>query len=80
MNLIRLLAIAVLIWVVFSLVRRYLRKATPPLKKDTVRPIESMVRCEQCGLHVPAGEAVHDGDHSYCSPAHRDAHRSQPNA
>ena len=79
MNLIRLLAIAALIWIVYSLVRRYLRKPATVLKKDTARPIESMVRCEQCGLHIPATEAIRDGDQTFCSPGHRDAHRARAN-
>jgi uncharacterized protein len=77
MNLIRLLAIAALIWIVYGLVRRYLNKSATTLKKDPVRPIESMVRCEQCGLHIPAAEAVRDGNHTFCSPGHRDAHRAR---
>ena len=36
-------------------------------------PPESMLRCAQCGLYVPASEAVTttDGRLSYCSDEHR---------
>ena len=32
---------------------------------------EAMVACAHCGLHLPAADAVLDGSHIYCSPAHR---------
>ncbi len=32
--------------------------------------VEAMVPCAVCGLHVPAGEALTDGAHAYCSPDH----------
>ncbi len=39
---------------------------------------ERMVRCEQCGIYLPASEALPDaGALHYCSAAHRDLHRSQ---
>jgi len=30
-----------------------------------------MVRCGQCGVHVPANEAVYGARGTYCSNAHR---------
>jgi uncharacterized protein len=30
-----------------------------------------MLRCEHCGLHIASDEAVRDGQHVYCSEAHR---------
>jgi uncharacterized protein len=42
----------------------------PPAAK---RPVESMVLCAQCGLHLPEGDAVKDGSHFYCCEAHRQA-------
>ena len=30
-----------------------------------------MVRCDQCGVHVPAHEAVYGARGTYCSNAHR---------
>ncbi|MDO8300637.1 PP0621 family protein [Lacisediminimonas sp.] len=37
---------------------------------------ESMLRCAQCGLHIPSSEAVTatDGQLSYCSDEHRRQH------
>jgi len=33
---------------------------------------ESMVRCEQCGVHLPASEAIKSGSHHFCCQEHRD--------
>lgn len=32
---------------------------------------ERITACAQCGLHVPESEGVMDGEHFYCSDAHR---------
>lgn len=31
----------------------------------------AMVRCQQCGVHVPANDALTGAQGSYCSAAHR---------
>lgn len=47
------------------------RAAQSPLKKNDVRiTAEKMVRCEQCGLHLPLSEATLVEEHIWCSPAH----------
>ena len=48
---------------------------------DAVRPgalatPEAILKCVRCGVHVPASDAVRDGDAVFCSLAHRDAHRA----
>jgi uncharacterized protein len=45
------------------------RAAGMPAAKDE-RPAEAVVACAHCGLHVPASEALRDGDHVYCCPEH----------
>lgn len=74
MNLIRLIAIAVVFWLLYRVIlaliskgRRVESKQSPPLQSDT------MVRCEVCGLHVPTNEALTKGGKYYCCEAHRDA-------
>lgn len=32
---------------------------------------EAMIACRQCGLNVPASEAVRSGAHAYCCEEHR---------
>ena len=33
--------------------------------------IEQMVACAHCGVHLPAQDALVDGDRRFCSDAHR---------
>lgn len=35
------------------------------------RPQVEMIRCDQCGVHVPVNEAVPGAHGTYCSNAHR---------
>lgn len=39
------------------------------------RPVEDMVRCAHCGLHLPRGEALGSGAIWFCGGAHQSAHR-----
>ena len=70
----RLLLLALLAIVVYRLVRgpRSARPVGGP-PRHRVLPEQQMVRCDHCGVFVPEREAVTDGAHRYCSPAHRDA-------
>lgn len=47
---------------------------TPPAAPASRPPgaPEAMVRCAQCGTHLPATDAVTGRRGSYCSTAHRD--------
>jgi uncharacterized protein len=40
-------------------------------KKPASAIPQDMVRCTQCGVHIPANEAVLGTRGSYCSAAHR---------
>jgi uncharacterized protein len=45
-------------------------RSTAPTRHDPV----AMVRCAHCGVHLPQSEALlDDGQHSFCSAAHRGA-------
>lgn len=64
----RLLFWIALIAAAFWLWRRFKRPAAP----TTPPPAEPapMVRCAQCGVHVPRDKALPRGEHWYCSQAH----------
>ncbi|MDP1709046.1 MAG: PP0621 family protein [Gammaproteobacteria bacterium] len=70
MNLLRLIFIALVVWVLVALVRSYLRRAAAPKQPQRIGTI---VRCAKCGLHVPQGEALLKDERYYCSASHRDA-------
>jgi uncharacterized protein len=66
-----LLAVVV---VVYLLLRSYRRQAP---KQDAPAPAEEMVRCAQCGVHLPKSESILAGGSFYCSEAHRREHSSK---
>ncbi len=70
MTLLRLLILIVAGWLVWRLVRGWLRskRHRPPSP-----PFTHMVRCIHCGMHLPQRDALKKGDLWYCSRAHRDA-------
>lgn len=70
MNLLRLIFIALAVWVLIALIRSYMRRAAAPKKPQRIGTI---VRCTKCGLHVPQSEALVKDERYYCSASHRDA-------
>jgi uncharacterized protein len=64
-----LMAIAV---VVYLLIKSY-RKNIP--KQDNPPVAEDMVRCAQCGVHLPKGESIMVGGNFFCGAEHRDAYK-----
>lgn len=59
------------------------RQGRPPAapragRADGTRPAEDMVRCVECGVHLPRSEAIMAGRKFYCSHAHRLAYRVPP--
>ena len=68
----RLLFLAVIIAIVYWLLKSY-RKQLP--KEDTVsRQAEDMVRCVDCGVHLPKREGIQADGKFYCSEEHRRIH------
>ncbi|MFK7702120.1 PP0621 family protein [Pseudomonas caspiana] len=69
---IRLLMWVALIAAVVWFIKRLLN---PPAPRRTARPPEEvaapMVRCAQCGVHLPQDRALNQGQQWYCSEAHR---------
>ena len=63
-----LLAILALVWLLRGSVRR-MRVHTPP----PVRAPQAMVACAQCGVHVPASDALPGRGGVFCGADHRAA-------
>lgn len=64
----RLLFIFAVIAVVYWLLKSY-GKQSP--KQDSKATSEDMVRCAQCGVHLPKSESILAGGKFYCCDAHR---------
>jgi uncharacterized protein len=71
------LAFALLGWLLFGRSRKRRGRAPDPTARPSP-PLEGMVACAHCGVHLPASEALLTHGRSYCSAAHRDAGPSAP--
>lgn len=63
-----LAAVALLWW--FSARRNAPRPGPGPAAANPPAA-EAMVRCTHCGVHLPRGDALFDGERPYCSETHR---------
>ena len=68
MNLFRLLLLALAVWLAYRVLKYYLGRPKPSSPPPTSTP--DMVRCTQCGLHIPKLEAVRDGEEFFCGKQH----------
>jgi len=60
-----------LVGLVVYLILRDRGQGAPGGKVRGPRPVERMVACAQCGVHLPEGESLRSGEHCYCCEAHR---------
>jgi len=67
----RLLFVFAIVAVVYLLFRSYRKNLSG--KNSAVT--EDMVRCAQCGVHLPRSESVRAGGMDFCSADHRDNYR-----
>lgn len=73
MPLFRVIAIALLIWIGYILIKGFLRKAKSQQPNKNIPPKNSeqkMVRCHHCGAHLPQHLAVKKQDDHYYCPEH----------
>lgn len=54
-------------------------EARPGAPAASERPVEKMVACDHCGVHLPQGESLSDGNWHYCCEEHRQAARGGSN-
>jgi len=66
----RLIFIAIVVWLAIYAVRRILSYLTPP-KNTSAGETQNMVRCAQCGLHLPESEALSYQGKYFCCREHR---------
>lgn len=67
----KFLLLLVVIGVVYWLFTSYKRKAGCEAQPQGPAGSEDMVRCAQCGLHLPRSESLPAGTSFYCSAEHR---------
>lgn len=72
----KLLLLAVIIWLVYALLKKYSRSVNKDEQTGSVvPPPENMVRCARCGVHLPRSEAILSRDETFCCEAHRSEHQ-----
>ena len=64
-----LLAVFVLLW----MLRGSLRRSRPPRPPQAPPQAQDMLRCAQCGLHLPRDESLPGKGGVFCGEAHRSA-------
>jgi len=70
MNLIRLIIIALAIWIAFRIWQNY--RAKPKKMPPKSKVIPEMVACTVCNMHIPDNEALRKNGKFYCSQQHLD--------
>lgn len=70
----RLLLIVVIAVVVYLLLKSYRKKLSGEGENGSNGYAEDMVRCVQCGVHLPKRESIAVDGKYYCSDEHRRIH------
>ena len=77
-----LVALLLLVWLLLGSSRRRGRSdrdAQPRARSSRpAAPVEGMVACAHCGVHLPSSAALLVRGNAYCSAAHRDSGPSAP--
>ena len=72
----KLMLLLIAVFVLFLLLRgSWRRRRTPPPapRQAEGEPPQAMLRCAQCGLHLPRDEALPGRGGVFCGDAHREA-------
>ena len=69
----KLLLIAIAIWLIIVILKRYRTSMQRPSAPD----VEDMVQCATCGLHLPKHDSLSRNDKYYCSSAHLEKRHEQ---
>ena len=72
----RLLFLILAIWLGITIIRYFLRQNRTRDLGGSARPnpVQQMVRCEVCGVHLPKRDAVQENGRYFCCDEHRRQH------
>lgn len=74
MGLIRFLFFLLIAGAAWFMVKNYLRKQERRASQEQGRvPGARIVRCKQCDVHLPEQNALREGEHWFCTQAHKAA-------
>ena len=77
MVLIRFIILAVVIWIIYMMVKRLIA-GNADTEQKTTKPLEDMQQCKYCGMHVPQTEAIENNGDYFCSKQHLKQHQEEP--
>jgi uncharacterized protein len=69
----KLLFIIIGLFVAYWILKSY-KKKVERRSGQAASPTEDMVRCAQCGVHLPKSDSLTSGNAFYCSAEHRRLH------
>ena len=76
----RFIIFLIAIGLVVFIIKKSLKQLIKPNQAHHTQSQESMVPCLYCQTHVPASEALHHVDKTFCSKEHLDAWLKENNA
>lgn len=73
----RYLLLGLAIWAGLVIIRHLIRQRR--LRHENPMPAKSVnsVQCAYCGLHLPSGEALQQGNQFFCTREHQQAYRQE---
>lgn len=76
MNLIRILVIALIVYLVIQIFKRWAagKQSASPSHSEKEKE-KQMVKCEVCQLHIPQSDALEKNGHFFCSKEHLDSNQ-----
>jgi len=68
----KILLLALAIWLIITVLKRYGRSVEPPQKPESAagNAAESMVQCAHCGVHLPKSDSLLIEGQYFCCEAH----------
>jgi len=73
--LVRIIILGVVIALAVMLYRKW--QSAGEVNTRTGDKAPSMKKCAHCGIHLPEQDAIHSGNHFFCSEQHRLIHEKQ---
>jgi uncharacterized protein len=67
---IRYILLGIGLWLLFTSIRRFVRKRKQQRRESKSAQSVNMVACSHCGVHLPQDEAIHKGKSYYCCSEH----------
>lgn len=63
----RILLLIVLFWLLYQVVKRLVASSQSPAPSKKTNEAEKIVKCSQCGLHVPESESLMNNGLTVCN-------------